>query len=137
MDELNTPLEKIVCSRETAQKLVTLGVSQAAVFHWFESESPAYSVGIVINPKPYDLPAWTYEELRIMIGNKYEGAELPVPRPNAMPGEAQRFYNYYPDRCTNHEIGAEGNAQYLLWLLEVKMVSAADVNHNYKQKYNP
>lgn len=148
MAGVNTDLKKIVCTRETAAKLVALGISQAAVFHWhdvyaqdiefFESTEQMWEPGLVFGVEEQKaLPAWTYEELRIMIGIHFPSADLPEPRPNPMPGEQQRFYNYFPGRATNHESGAEANAEYLLWLLENKFISPADVNHNYETKFKP
>lgn len=144
----NTELKKIVCSREVSAKLVALGITQAAVFHWtdvlkediefFESTEEKWEPGLVFGVEERKaLPAWTYEELRIMIGIHYPGADLPMPRPNPMPGEQQRFYIYLLHEAKNWESGAEANANYLLYLLESKLLAPADANNNYLTKFKP
>jgi hypothetical protein len=142
---MKTDIEKLVITQPTAQKLVEAGLMPCAMFHWWdqtedvithvEGEPRIWRCGLLYNPGPDSLPAWTYEEIRILLGNFYPGADLPEPRPKPMKDEDVTFYVYYPDTCKNHKSGAEASAQWLLFLIEEGRIKPEDANERYWRKF--
>lgn len=144
MNNLNTDLKKLVISRALSERLVKLGLHKAAVFHWFqtvddsEEKKIVWELGQLENPDQEDLPAWTYEELRLMIGNAYDGADLPEPRPNIVdPNEGEKFNVLLPSKMLSFEKGAEANGTFLEHLINGHAVKVEAVNARYFKKFKP
>lgn len=142
--EKRTEVQKLICSVEIAKKLVTAGIQPISAFHYADvtdyftdgdEASPKYTLDMIDEPDEASVPAWTMEELRIMVGNKFLGGNLPEPRPKPMKGEETTFYVYYLETCKHYESGAEANADLLLYLLEKKLVTAEEVNKRYMTKF--
>lgn len=136
-EKLKTTFEKLVISFETSKRLVALGLHKAAVFHYETSDLATPKLGLYNHHEGTMLPAWTYEELRIMIGNKHLGCDLPDPRPKPIDGEWETFVAYFPHKSSRHMSGAEGNAAILEWLISSGIETSAAVNQRYFNKYKP
>lgn len=135
---LTAPIERLVANKDICKKLVDLGIEKQAVFFW--RTDPDFGKDyLLINtlPNENDIPAWTYEEIRIMLGNHVNGADLPEPRPRAMEGEEITFYINFPDVQKSYKQGAQANAEILEFLLNKKQLKPEDANRRYRESFNP
>lgn len=138
---MKTEIEKLVISQPLARKLVEAGLNNYAAFRWYKCNHDGKEISVIQQNLPLvenqHLPAWTYEEIRIMIGNEHVAPDLREPRPNALKGEELTFCCYYLDRAENHKSGAEISGQFLLELIKTKKVKADDANRRYIKKFRP
>lgn len=150
MEGFKTKIEKLVISQPLAQRLVALGLHKSAVHHYFndidfdiegkDEEVKKWRLAdenIPDYPDEDFLPAWTTEELRIMIGWFNNGCDLREPRPKPMPREEIQFVNYFKSSMKNYESSAEGNGEWLEWLIQQGNIMVEDANERYKEKYKP
>jgi|SRR5699024_7109125 len=119
-------LKKLVIRRDISEKLTRLGIHRKAAFYW-KGES--------ITTEETMTPAWTMEELRIMIGNKFLCPDLPVPRPRPNDGEEITFYLYTAQRGYEFSKGSDAAGEMLRMLIEERSVKPEDANKRYVQKF--
>lgn len=142
-------IKNLVISQALSKRLVDLGLHKIAAFHWlhdidFGDENPEKKWMIIPDAELDDygetevLPAWTYEELRIMIGWEYNGIELREPRPKPISEMEQfDFLVIYPTLSKAFQIGAEANGEWLAYLLQNKKETPEDVNKRYQLRFKP
>lgn len=135
---LKTNVKKLVVSLEKSAKLSSLGIINASMLHWYRDidgdDANPFNVGFIDDPSEGDLSAWTFEELRVMIGWKFGAADFPEPRPKAMVGEETTFVVNFPKVRKQYKNGAEGNADILIYLIEEGM-SVDEINERYQSVF--
>ena len=149
MEEFKTKLKMLVVSQPLAERLVALGIKRLAAFHWFkdfdfegdlETKEPkkVWQLGEVDDyVEGETLPAWTMEELRIMIGWHFNGSDLRDHRPKPMPREEFQFVNYYSTSMKSYESGAEANGEWLEYLINKGSLKVEEINERYTEKFKP
>lgn len=141
-------IEKLVISQPLSERLVTLGVQRLeAAFYWvndfdfdLSDKEPIKSWQLgEFDPYDYEegevFPAWTSEEIRVMIGWFFNGCDMRNHRPKPMPGEHLQFVNYYANTMKVFESSAEGNGEWLAYLISEEQVKAAEANERYIEKF--
>lgn len=149
MEGFKIKMKTLVISQPLAQRLVALGLHRAAAFHWcndidFDADpDKMVKVWDISNEdvEAYEegdcLPAWTLEELRIMIGWHFNGSDLRDHRPKPMPREEFQFVNYYSTSMKSYENGAEANGEWLEYLINKGSLKVEEINERYKEKFKP
>lgn len=150
MEGFKIKIKQLVISQPLAERLVALGLHRAAAFHWcndidfdIDTEKEAVkkwelgSENVEDYPEEDCLPAWTLEELRIMIGWHYNGSDLRDHRPEPMPREEFQFVNYYSTSMKSYESGAEANGEWLEYLINKGDLKVEEINQRYKEKFKP
>lgn len=151
----NIKIEQLVISQGLADRLVAFGISNVSAFHWIldfdfsdlETENPIKKWQLHSEHKDFDLsdfeerdtlPAFTYEELRVLIGWEQNGIELREPRPKPMmKREEFEFLVAYPTNSRAYESGAEANGEWLAYLLQNKFVLPEEANERLRKRFNP
>lgn len=135
---MQNKVNNIVASYEVCKQLHDLGVTNDTVFHYFKN-GDNYEADQLEEYKENTVPAYTFEELTILIGHKYSTANLPVPKHEKVereyPPALQIFEVYFSDALKTYNKGADGNADILKYLIENKLVTAEQANERFKTKY--
>ncbi len=143
MEGLKTEFKKLVVSQKLSQELVELGIHRHSALNWYDtsedriSPDPIWEVGNLTNPSENSWPAWTMEELRIMVGNKFISPDLPEPRPRPNDGEETTFFLYTAQKMYEFKSGAEATGTMLKMLLKHKYLTAEEANKRYIDKFKP
>lgn len=144
-----TDYRKLVISKGLAERLVALGLHRIAVWHWYDKTEDAeaseimeegqkvWDVGRIANPHEELLPAWTFEELRVMLGNAYGAADFPDPRPQEVDIETVKFLANFPDKQKTYISGAEGTGEIIEFLLTNRQLKPEDCNKRYLMVFKP
>lgn len=143
--------EKLVCSSSQTKQLMELGIFPVCVFCYeLEGDGPeagneatfGWVFGGEYVGQEICIPAWTKEEIGILIGGNF-------PKPDMYSDqEWQRQLNmihypvYMPNKMKAFANGAQAYAEWLIFLLKEKKVTAEDCNQRleafYKGEfYNP
>lgn len=140
-------LEQLTASRNTCQKLFTLGILPSAFLWWLPEENskpeePTFEVCPVLNPLPNPecLPAWTKAELDAMIGPAFS------PKPDLFTKEQLGGYKlakpesypvYFVEKMQVFENGAEASGAALVYLMEGGHITAASANYRLQKVFRP
>lgn len=136
--------EKLVCSSLQAQQLIQLGILPVCVFCYeLEGDGPeagseatfCWQFAGEYMGQDDCLPAWTKEEIAILIGGNF-------PKPDMYSDqEWQRQLNmihypvYMPNKMKAFTNGAQAYAEWLIFLLNAKKVTAEDCNKRLEAFY--
>lgn len=135
---MQNKVNNIVASYEVCKRLHDLGVTNDTVFHYFKN-GDNYEADQLEEYKENTVPAYTYEELVILIGHKFAISTLPQPKHEEQekhyPPALQMFEVYFPNSLKNYDKGTDGNADILLYLIERKHTTVEEVNKRFKTKY--
>lgn len=131
---------KLTISKSMAEKLVFLGLENNAVFHHFTEETEdgkaVDKVGRLSDPSE-ELPAWTFEEVRAMIGHFYVAPDLPEPKPRMIDGEQHKYCVNLPSSQFTYTSGAEACAKLLEYLLLEGLVTPEKAIERYNEVFKP
>lgn len=128
---MKTSLKKLVISQELSRELLELGLQNIAALYYTEEGT------ITTDTEQASSPAWTMEELRIMIGNNYVAPDLPIPRPKPNDGEDITFFLHTIDRGYQFKSGAEASGTMLKMMLQERASKPEEVNERYNRKFKP
>lgn len=135
---MQNKVNNIVASYEMCKKLHDLGITNQTVFHYLKN-GDNFEADQLEGVDEKTIPAYTFEELVILIGHRFAIATLPQPKHEQQekhfPPALQRFDVYFPDSLKNYDKGADGNADILLYLIEKKQITVQDANQRFKTKY--
>jgi len=135
---MQNKVNNIVASYELCKKLHDFGVTNDTVFHYFKNGDD-YEADQLEEYKENTIPAYTYEELIILIGHRFATATLPQPKHEAQekhyPPALQMFDVYFPDSLKSYNKGADGNADILIYLIENSLTTVEQANERFKTKY--
>jgi hypothetical protein len=140
MNYKQTDIRTILLSPEKTMTLLTMGIESSSIFHyhkyqdlsWYPEMGPAV---VAVS----DMPAWTFEEIRIMIG------------PSLTPGYVDIPFNYHPNRkgleirfCVNtpsalkpFNSGVEALGEALIKLIDAGVVDVEEANKRYDKIFRP
>lgn len=132
--------KKLVITRQLADKLCFLGLHNNAVFHHFTEEDEdgkeKHEIGRLAEPKD-ELPAWTFEEVRVMIGHHFVAPDYPEPKPRMIEGDQFKYCVNLPHTQYTMVSGAEACGKLLEYLLLEGMVTPEKANERYDEVFKP
>jgi hypothetical protein len=148
------PLAQITASTQTCDELVGLGITPKAFF-WHLKENNLWDVWEMEKPPAYRknecVPAWTMEELAVLLGGDVPAPRLPEMKNVKVEkvGDKKTAYVYeyvFYDiasmrswrknfRCQNP--GAQSTAEILKIAIQKKWVDVDQCNDRYSQFFNP
>lgn len=143
MIQLNA--SNIVASREKCIELLMCGVDPIAALWWNKTDEGDYEAGSWSGEEYDDCPAWTLEELRVMIGQKvYTGLIDIVYDINArdkkgkkgeITPEDTRFFANTPKNAKHFPSGAEAAITILLEMIDNSFVDVEFINSRLRRHY--
>jgi hypothetical protein len=140
-----------VCTSEQAQQLIELGIMPAAFF-CFELQTGVPEggngeveqwefAGEYFDQEPA-IPAWTKEEICIMIGGYFVKPDMPDNQEWTANRNMLHYLLHFPDSSKAYRNGAQACAAYLIFLLQHDHITAAQANERLEAfmqgiHYNP
>lgn len=127
----------LVCSAAYSQQLVALGILPIACM-CYESTGGIWDfVGEYVGQKPV-LPAWTMNELDVMIGGDYPNdlfkPEIYSQREWSAEADMLQYILYLPKSRKDHRAGADAYAAFLLYIINKVMVNPEDMKEYNQAK---
>ncbi len=145
--------ELLVCSSMQANQLIMLGILPAACFCYEfildkeATEIEGRTVGFYEFAGEYMgqdsvIPAWTYDELYILIGPEIPKPEMFKEKDWSMTANMMQWALMLPKKRSNYPCGAMAAAGLLEWLLINKHITPDEANGRLeafitKKHYNP
>lgn len=133
--------ELLVCTAEQAQQLIKLGIQAIGCFCYTPFDGDGLEFDGEYIGQENAIPAWTMEEVLIMIGGDYNKPDL-LSREDWTPNiNMLQFALYLPEKRKDYKSGAQAAAELLRYLISKKEISPADANERLehfisKQHYN-
>lgn len=137
-----------VCSPQQAQQLITLGILPAGFFCYeLKSFTPAegapeYEFAGEYFDQHEPIPAWTLEELNVLIGGYFSKPDMPDAEEWTANRNMLHYILYFPDSLKSFLNGAQASAAFLIFLLQNDHITAAQANERLEAfmngtHYNP
>lgn len=133
MEKLN--ISKLVCSAEQTEALLRSGIALRCGLCYSKEEDGYLFAGEYIG-EPDCIPAWTYEELCVMIGGELAKPDMLGIKDFTPLGNLLQFRFYLLEKCFDYTSGAKAAAHMLIYMLENKIVTAGEVNERYLKFYS-
>lgn len=127
-------LERLTASRELCEQLVAAGVIPWATF-WHLKEDEGFVVGWTGTGDEYaageSIPAWTKEELDVMLGPNVNLPQLPEPQFMGRLGNPLFHTWFGSNNRIDCEKGSDCSARVLLYALKEKGITVEEVNKRF------
>lgn len=150
MNYKRTDIHKILLSPEKTMTLLTMGIEPNYIFLYVQKINEDGSMSWIVdgprlpaeddnNPDPVIMPAWTFEEIRIMIGPSLTPGYVDVPfnfHPNTK-GQEIRFCVNTPSALKPFNSGVEALGEALIKLIDAEVVDVAEANKRYDKIFRP
>lgn len=128
--------DKLVCTSAQSSQLIQLGIKPVGCFcyQWFgddpvgSASTGEYEFAGEYLDQNNPLPAWTYEELLVMVGPECIKPDLPDMREWRENADMMLFSVHLPSKRIDYKTGAPAMAEWLIFLLKGKHITAADAN---------
>lgn len=133
-------LQKITCSPKQSKELRSLGIDLPGhLMHYKNGENPSHWITEIFGRGTgYEAaPAWTKEEIDVMIGPVFMKPDLPEPKFAGKAHDPNAFHVYLPDKMLIFKSGAEASAEFLIYLLKMGKISVKGCIERYKEIYKP
>jgi hypothetical protein len=142
---------KLTITPSQALQLQALGIDAPAVLYHFTDQdlltTPApiweimtqeYVLTFKNMAAPHTMvPAWTKEEVDVMIGPKFTKPDLYEPGMVGRATNPYRFPVFFPDKLVDFESGAQASAEFLIFLLKMNKINPIHAVDRYKRVYKP
>lgn len=143
-------LQQLTCTPQQSKELLVLGIDTKAFF-WHrltESANPPghplhqpakWEVAQFKSPAVSDkmLPAWTKEELDLMIGNNWPKPDIYPARMVSKCTDPLSYPVTFPQVMKEYKRGAEASAAVLIYLLEKEEIDPVKAVENYNKVFQP
>lgn len=137
----------IVCTPEQAQQIISLGIVPASVFcyEWLVGDLPEearWEFSGEYMGQPGCIPAWSLEELFVLIGPEFIKPDLMGPNEWTPTKNMMQWPMFTPKKRKDFPSGAQAAAEFLEYLLSSKIVTADECNARLdawitKEHFNP
>lgn len=148
-----TDIKKILLTPEKVITLLTMGIEANAIFYYCKTKVDQVEWEVIGpvqmeqyveaeedgGPNPPVIPAWTFEEIRIMIGASLTPGYVDVPfnyHPNTK-GQEIRFCVNTPTALKPFNSGVEALGEALIKLIDGQVVDVEEANKRYDKVFKP
>lgn len=130
-------LERITASVRLCKEIVAAGIDlPAALWHYKNGVNPEHWYTDKAGNVAYEsVPAWTKEELDVMIGNDFAKPDLSQDMFAGRAHDPRKYHVFLPDKMLIVEKGADASAEFLLYLLKMNKLNPVDVVKRFKEIY--
>lgn len=132
---MNNIISRLVCAREFSELLIASGVIPwAHMWHIWDGEQ--WTIDAAVGGEEYEkgvlVPAYTKEELDVMLGPDMHVPTVPHPRTMGRLQDPTTHVWFGPAVRFDFARGADCTARVLVyWIHEMKAMKAADVNRRF------
>jgi len=132
----------LVCTAEQSLALMHLGILPVSCFCYEPIDVGEYEFAGEHFDQQNAIPAWTMEELHIMIGGDYTKPDLYTTKDWRETVNMMQYIMYTPAKRKDYQSGATAAAGFLEFLLTAKEITADEANarlqaYATKEHFNP